>query len=39
MFFVLFLDDLKLMYQKDHWAVVAHAINPSTWEAEASGSL
>jgi hypothetical protein len=22
-----------------HWAVVAHAFNPSTWEAEAGGSL
>jgi hypothetical protein len=21
------------------WAVVAHAFNPSTWEAEAGGSL
>jgi len=21
------------------WAVVAHAFNPSSWEAEASGSL
>jgi hypothetical protein len=37
----------NLQYEKQNkqtttttnWAVVAHAFNPSTWEAEAGGSL
>jgi hypothetical protein len=28
-----------LKYSGDRWVVVAHAFNPSTWEAEALGFL
>jgi major histocompatibility complex class I len=30
---------LKKLEKKLSWAVVAHAFNPSTWEAEAGGFL